>query len=108
MQRLFCWLSIFAGGCQLSTIEEVCHSAGDEQIDVLDIVASLIDKSPVQQTEQEIGEPRLVMLETVREYGLECLRESGETEALARAHAHYYLALADEAEPHLKSAQQVM
>src|SRR5438105_2336038 len=48
------------------------------------------------------------MLETVREYGLECLGESGEAEASQRAHALYYLALAEEAEPHLKGAQQVL
>jgi ATP/maltotriose-dependent transcriptional regulator MalT len=48
------------------------------------------------------------MLETLREYGLERLRESGEALASQRAHAFYYLALAEEAEQHLKGAQQVL
>ena len=66
-----------------------------------------MDKSLLQQTEQEGEEPRLLMLETIREYGLECLRERAQAEASQRAHALYYLALAEEAEPQLKGAQQV-
>jgi predicted ATPase len=65
----------------------------------LDGIASLIDKSLLHQTEQEGEEPRLSMLETVREYGLECLRVSGEAVVTQRAHAHYYLSLAEKAEP---------
>ncbi len=107
-QRLFRLLSIFAGGCTLEAIEAVCQGAGDDTIDVLSGVASLIDESLVQQTEQEGEEPRLLMLETVREYGLERLRESGEMEAIQRAHAAYYLTLAEKAEPELCGAQQVV
>jgi DNA-binding CsgD family transcriptional regulator len=107
-QQLFRWLSVFAGGCTLQAIESVCaaldHGAGR----VLEGVTSLLDKSLVQQTEQEGGEPRLSMLETVREYGLERLQESREAPVSQRAHALYYLALAEEAEPHLKGAQQVL
>jgi predicted ATPase/class 3 adenylate cyclase/DNA-binding CsgD family transcriptional regulator len=73
---------------------------------VLDGVASLIDKSLLQQTEQEDGEPRLVMLETIREYGLERLRESGEMEATWQAHTMYYLALSEKAELEFDSPQQ--
>jgi tetratricopeptide (TPR) repeat protein len=61
-----------------------------------------MDKSLVRHGEQEGEEPRLALLETVREYGLECLHESGETELLQRAHAEYYLALAERVEPHLR------
>ncbi len=60
---------------------------------------SLLDKSLLQQVEQEDDEPRLMMLETIREYGLECLVASEEMEFTRRAHALYYLALAEEAEP---------
>src|SRR5439155_21842661 len=70
--------------------------------------ASLLDKSLLQRTERDGEEPRFGMLETIREYGLECLRESGEAHVSQRAHALYYLALAEEAEPHLKGAQQVL
>src|SRR5260370_33583174 len=70
---------------------------------LLDAVASLIDKSLLQQTEQEGEEPRLAMLETIREYGRECLEALGEAEGMHHAHAAYYLALAEEAEPRLTS-----
>jgi len=106
-QRLFRWLSVFVGGCTLEAIEGVCHDAG-EKSNMLNIIASLADKSLVQQREQETGEPQLTMLETVREYALECLRENEEAEDCQRAHAMFYLALAEEAEPHLKGAQQVV
>jgi predicted ATPase/DNA-binding CsgD family transcriptional regulator len=108
-QGLFQRLSVFVGGCTFEAIEAVCtaldikSSAGQ----VFDGVASLIDKSLLQQTEQEEDEPRLVMLETIREYGLECLRESGEMETTWQAHAEYYLVLAEEAESELVGPQQV-
>jgi ATP/maltotriose-dependent transcriptional regulator MalT len=70
----------------------------------LDLVASLIDKSLLQQVGTEGEEARLVLLETIREYGLECLQSCGEFEATRNAHAAYYLALAEEAAPHLRGA----
>ncbi len=70
-------------------------------------MASLIDKSLLQPTAQKNGELHLVMLETIREYGLEVLATSGEMEATQRAHALYYLALAEEAESELEGPQQV-
>src|SRR5215470_7953068 len=99
-QRLFRWLSIFVGGCTLEAAEAVCQAGGDQASSVLEGVASLLDKSLVQQTEREGGEPRLVMLETIREFGWECLHRQGELEAARQAHARYYLALAEQAEPH--------
>lgn len=109
-QQLFRRLSAFVGGCTLNAIEAVCAALdmNNEAGQVLDGVASLIDKSLLQQTEQEREEePRFVLLETIREYGLERLAESGETEATREAHATYYLALAEESEPHLKGAEQI-
>jgi ATP/maltotriose-dependent transcriptional regulator MalT len=109
-QRLFRRLSVFVGGCTLQAIEAVYRTLdeGGGVVQVLDGVASLIDKSLLQQMEQEGEEPRLVILETVREYGLERLRESGEAEAIQRAYAMYYLALLEETEPHLKGEQQLV
>src|SRR5207248_5477425 len=107
-QRFFQRFSVFAGGGTLEAIEAVCAAFGDEAGTVLDAVASLIDKSLLQQTEQENEEPRLVMLETIREYGLECLAASGEAEVTQHAHANYYMALAEEGEPKLRSAQQAV
>jgi predicted ATPase len=76
-QQLFRRLSIFAGGCTLEAAEAVCHAAGEITVSILDGVASLIDNSLLQQTEQRGNEPRLHILETIREYGLERLEASG-------------------------------
>ncbi len=101
-QRLFRCLSVFAGGCTLEAAEAVCGDGSDAAPDlggsVLDGVVSLIDKSLLQQTEQEGEEPRLAMLETICEYGRECLEALGEAEGMQHTHAAYYLALAEETE----------
>jgi ATP/maltotriose-dependent transcriptional regulator MalT len=109
-QRLFRRLSVFVGGCTLQAIEAVCAAfdTGEGTERVLDGVASLIDKSLLQQIEQEGEEPRLVMLETIREYGLEVLTASGEIEITRQAHVLYYLTLAEEAEPELAVPQQTV
>jgi len=72
---------------------------------MLDGVASLVDKSllkRVEQTEEGSEDQRLLMLETIREYGVEVLTASGESNAARQAHAGYFLQLAEEAEPALK------
>ena len=60
---------------------------------------ALVDQSLLRPVEGPDGEPRFAMLETIREYGLERLAASGEAEATRRAHAEFFLALAEEAEP---------
>ncbi len=105
-QRLFRRLSVFAGGCTLGAVEGLYTALGELPADLLNGVASLMDKSLLRQTEQEGEEPRLLMLETIREYGLEALAVSGEMEGTRRAHAAYYLALAEQAELELGGPQQ--
>ncbi len=110
-QWLFRQLSVFVGGCTLDAVEAICAAEGNVVTSVLDRVGSLIDNNLLSLQEQAIGEPRLVMLETIREYGLECLAtsESGaEMKAARRAHADYYLALAEEAEQEIGSSQQAV
>jgi len=107
-RRLFQQLSIFVGGWTLEAAEAVCNAINDPPTDLLQGVTSLLDKSLLQQIGQEGEEPRLVMLETIREYGLERLAASGELEVTRQAHAEYYLKLAEEAEQKLKSTQQVI
>jgi predicted ATPase len=96
-QSLFRRLCVFVGGCTLEAAAAVCHAEGDLTMDVVDGATSLMDKSLLQQAEQE-EEPRLVLLETVREYGLECLHAREEAERCHRAHAEYYLTLAEPAQ----------
>jgi predicted ATPase/DNA-binding CsgD family transcriptional regulator len=107
-QQLFRRISVFAGSCTLQALESIYTTLGDEAEGVLDRVASLIDKSLLQRVEMQTNEaePRLTMLETVHEYGLECLNASEEEQAVRSAHAHYYLELAEEAEPALEGPQQ--
>jgi predicted ATPase/DNA-binding CsgD family transcriptional regulator len=110
-QKLFRSLSVFVGGCTLEAAEAVCGAPGNASASVarsvLDSVASLLDKSLVQQTTEDREQFRLLMLETIREYGLEVLALSGEVEAIHEAHATYYLALAEQAEPELSGPQQI-
>lgn len=95
-QKLFRRLSVFVGGCTLEAAEAVCDTKRDLGLDVFDGIASMVDKSLVQHVEQAEGEPRFVMLETIREYGLGRLAASGEEASTRRAHAAYSLVLAEE------------
>jgi predicted ATPase/serine/threonine protein kinase len=95
-QTLFRRLSVFSGGCTLEAIEAVCDTKGDLGLDVLDGMASLVDKSLAQQVEQADKETRFVMLSTIREYALERLADSNDESVVRRAHAAYYLVLAEE------------
>jgi predicted ATPase/serine/threonine protein kinase len=95
-QTLFRRLSVFTGGCTLEGVEAVCDTKGDLGLDVLDGMASMVDKSLAQQVEQVDKETRFFMLSTIREYALERLAESDDESATRRAHAAYYLVLAEE------------
>ena len=101
---LFGRLGVFSSGATLEAIEAVCDARGDLPTDVFDGASSLLDKSLLRQEEEAIGEPRFVMLETIHEFAQVKLEESGEVEAVRRAHAEYFLALAEEAEPRLWGA----
>jgi DNA-binding CsgD family transcriptional regulator len=108
-QRLFRRLSVFAGGCTLEAVEDISSLLGDGELNVLDGVTSLLDKSQLQRLElddDERDDRRLFMLETIREYGLELLAKHGEMEATQQAHAVCYLALAEKAELNLTGASQ--
>jgi predicted ATPase/class 3 adenylate cyclase/DNA-binding CsgD family transcriptional regulator len=107
-QRLFRRLAIFAGGCVPEAVEAVSTAVGDSDAGVLEGITSLLDKSLLQRTEGDGKEPHYVMLETIREYGLEVLTSGGEAEATREAHAAYYLALAEQAEPELGGPQQII
>jgi predicted ATPase len=95
-QTLFRRLSVFTGGCTLEGAEAVCDTKGDLGLDILDGMASMVDKSLAQQVEQLDAETRFLMLSTIREYALERLVESNDELAARRAHAAYYLVLAEE------------
>jgi predicted ATPase/DNA-binding CsgD family transcriptional regulator len=104
-QRLFQHLAVFVGGCTLEAAEAVCGATGPG--DVLTGIASLIDKNLLYEPAQSPGgDPHVRMLETIREYALERLAESGDLGAIRRAHAAYYLQMAEQAEAGLRGPQQ--
>jgi hypothetical protein len=109
-QRLFRSLAIFFGGFTLEAVEWI---AGRERSDspfspsVLDLIASLVDKSLLRQVEQPDGEPRFDMLETIREYALERLSFSGEEAALRARHATWFATMAGEADVKLRGREQL-
>ncbi|MGB7923859.1 MAG: protein kinase [Pyrinomonadaceae bacterium] len=109
-RRLLNRLSVFAGGMTIEAAEEVCEESGGRLtavVEVLDGIASLVDKSLLVQKEQADGESRFRMLEVVREYATERLEESGEAEAVRERHAGFYLALAEEGEAELLGGAKV-
>jgi predicted ATPase len=95
-QSLFRRLSVFVGGCTLEAVEAVCDTKCDLAMDVLNGIASMVDKSLTQQIEQPGQETRFLMLSAIREFALEHLAASSEELVTRRAHAAYYVVLAED------------
>ncbi len=102
-KTLFARLGVFRGGRSLEAIEAVCGH--DLPMDVLDGLASLVDKNLVQQQEAPGGEPRFRLLEMVHAYARERFEAGGEADAMRRRHAEHFVALAERAEPELRLAR---
>src|SRR4051794_33654200 len=106
-QAVFARLGVFVGGCSLDGAEAVVGACfGLDVGQVLDMLASLVDKSLLRQTEAADGEPRFAMLETIREYSLDRLGQRGEADEVRRLHAARFLELVETAEPELARANQ--
>jgi predicted ATPase len=101
---LFERLSVFAGGWTLDAAEEVFAAEGG--LDVIEGLASLVEKSMVHRGRAAQGEPRFELLETIREFALDRLEKRGDAESVRRAHALFFLRLALEAEPLLRTGEQ--
>jgi len=91
-------LSVFAGGWTLEAAETICPGDGLQSHDVLDLLMQLVDKSLVIADEQA-GQERYRMLETIRAYGREILAEAGETRAVQERHHDWFMGLAEQAAP---------
>jgi predicted ATPase/DNA-binding CsgD family transcriptional regulator len=110
-------LAVFVGGCTPDAAGAVLGGAGaeagpgppaaPEPDGVLEGLAGLVDQGLVQPVERPDGEPRLRLLETIREFAWEALQASGEAETLRRQHAAWFLALAEAAEPRLRGPEQL-
>ena len=112
-QMLFRRLGVFAGGCTLKAIEDVC---GEPGVDALNGVTSLIDKSLLQRQEagttsavnprRQGDELRFLMLETLREYAREKLEEAGELDSVGDRYLDYFVGFAETAEEGLQGNAQ--
>ncbi len=104
-------LAVHSDGCTLEAAETVCGSGAAESgsgvagLDVLDVLARLVDRSLVVVVDGAAG-VRYRLLESVADYCLAKLADAGELDAVRLAHAAYYTDLAEEAEPHLYGHEQ--
>ncbi len=104
-QALFRRLSVFAGGFSLEAAEAVCAGGPVSATDVLSLLTRLVDRSMVDAHEGLTGTGRYRLLETLRQYGQERLRDSRD-EGFPRRHAEFFLLLAEEGAPQLFGAGQ--
>jgi predicted ATPase/DNA-binding CsgD family transcriptional regulator len=103
-KTLFARLAVFQGGRTAQAVEAVCGRG--LTVDVMDGLESLLNKNLLWQEEGLEGALRFLFLETIHEYARERLEESGEAETLRKRHAHYFVTLAERAEPELRGARQ--
>ncbi|MCI0553219.1 MAG: tetratricopeptide repeat protein [Anaerolineae bacterium] len=106
-QKVLQRLSVFAGGATLDAAEWVCAGEGVESAEVLEALSRLVDKSLVIVDKPERGETRYRLLETIRQYALEKLAESGEVDESKEHYLHYFIQWAEKIEPSLNGAEQI-
>jgi predicted ATPase/class 3 adenylate cyclase len=107
-RRLHARLSVFMGGCTVEAAERIADPGGELGIDVLEGIASLVDRSLLRESEDDEGEPRFGMLATIREYARQHLKESGEEDELLRRHALEFARFADEADARVRTGDQLL
>jgi predicted ATPase/class 3 adenylate cyclase/DNA-binding CsgD family transcriptional regulator len=98
-------LAVFAGGWTLDAIEQICCGDGLDRLAILDLLTSLLDKSLVV-VEEHGTSVRYRLLETVRQYALDHLKQAGELADLRERHCRAYLQRAEQIAPHLEAAGQ--
>jgi predicted ATPase/DNA-binding CsgD family transcriptional regulator len=99
-------LAVFEAGCTLDTAESVCSGEDIAAQDILGLISSLVSKSLVVAETVGRTQARYRLLETIREYALERLKEAGEKARLRDRHLDLFLARAEEAAPKLNDAYQ--
>lgn len=99
-------LAVFRGGWDLEAADAVTLASHELGLDPLELMTSLLDESLIRRQPDSAVEPRYDMLETLREYGRERLREAGEAEASHERHARWFLELAERLAPSLTGGDQ--
>lgn len=105
-RNLFNGLSVFAESFTLEAVRAVCMAEASE-LDTIDLLTSLIDKSLVVASSETGAELRYRLLETICQYGLEQLAQADELAQARNRHLDYYLQLAATAAPKLKGPEQL-
>jgi tetratricopeptide (TPR) repeat protein len=105
-RRVFARLSAFAGGAPVAAAEWVCADSNDYASSALDALSALVDASLLVREPAHHDEPRLRMLETVREFAMDALLRSSEKDAVLGRHAEWYQRLAMQLEPRLTGQAQ--
>lgn len=118
-QALFRRLGVFVGGWTLAATEAVCSELridvkraelrnASHDLTVLHLLESLVNKSLIKQGDVTNGESetRFTLLETLREYALERLEESGEAEAIRQRHAEFFIELTERLQPDMSSDER--
>jgi predicted ATPase/DNA-binding SARP family transcriptional activator len=105
-RRLVERLAVFPGPVTLHTVQAVCGGDGTVPEALADQLAALVEKSLVQLVD-EVDEPRYGMLDTIREYGLERLVETGEIARVRVVYVDHFLQMAEREEAHVRGPQQV-
>ena len=110
-QQVLQRLSVFVGSVTLQAAEVVCAREGVEPAEVIDALFRLVSKSLVMSDKPESGEasfqPRYRLLETIRQYALEKLAESGEMAEAKNRHLNYFIQWTEMAEPQLGGSGQL-
>ncbi|HEX6484644.1 MAG TPA: adenylate/guanylate cyclase domain-containing protein [Ktedonobacteraceae bacterium] len=106
-QRVFRRLAVCVSGITVEAAEQVCTASGAIEGNILEVLEALVDQSMLQQQVREQGEVRFWLLQTLREYGLELLAQTGELEATQAAHAEYYLSWIEHNMQLLLGAEQI-
>jgi len=104
-RRLLARLAVFVGGCDLAMIEQVCDPGAELGVDLLDVLATLVDQSLVR-SDDVAGSARFSLLDTIRTYGAERLDASGEGPAIRERHLAAYLELSERAAAELSGPAQ--
>jgi non-specific serine/threonine protein kinase len=106
--RMFARAAVFSGGADLDAIEAVVNPDAQLGVDTLDALAALVENNLMRSLDAPDADPRFGMLETIREYGLERLAESGEGSLIRRRHAEHWVGVGEQTSELLSGPDQAM